>query len=93
MRLVQLRLALAAGRVPSHCTLMAAKMNGAKRSSSAPKPIVDPNTQAGLEAFKTAAAKYTSKTTASKAAAIAALQKQGLLTPTGRLARRYASSS
>lgn len=68
---------------------MASRTNGLK-PSSAVKRHVDPSTPEGLKAFKAAAASYTSKTTTSKAVATAALQKQGMLTPTGRLSKRYA---
>ncbi|HEX4160628.1 MAG TPA: hypothetical protein VHY79_19330 [Rhizomicrobium sp.] len=40
--------------------------------------------------FRAAARAYTVKASASKAAAIATLHREGILTPTGRLSKHYA---
>jgi hypothetical protein len=40
--------------------------------------------------FRAAAKAYTLRATASKAAAIATLHREGILTPTGRLSKHYA---
>ena len=62
-----------------------------KQSSTTLSPMrVDPISSAALSAFKIAAERYTRETTSSPAKAVAALKAQGVLTPTGRLAKKYA---
>jgi hypothetical protein len=56
-------------------------------------PRFDPSSSETLSAFKAAAKRYTRETTVSKAKAIATLKANGFLTPTGRLAKKYAKQS
>ena len=54
---------------------------------------LDPASPETLAAFKVAAARYTRESTTSQAKAIATLKANGFLTPTGRLAKKYAKQS
>ncbi len=47
------------------------------------------STKAGMERFKKMAKQHTKTATATKETAIASLQSLGIMTPTGRLTKKY----
>lgn len=50
---------------------------------------LDPTSAKAGQLFASAAAAYTKRATASKKSALATLNREGILTPTGRLKKRY----
>lgn len=60
-----------------------------KTQRSKKKPFPDLNSAEAVDRFKAAAAAFAARTNASKQAALKTLQKEGIVTATGRLSKRY----
>lgn len=60
------------------------KARNSKKAAS-----IDLHSAVAMKQFKAAAETFTSKATASKKAALDALRKEGIVTATGRLSKRY----
>lgn len=60
-----------------------------KSQRSKKKPFPDLNSAEAVDRFKAAAAAFAIKTNASKQSALKTLQKEGIVTASGRLSKRY----